>query len=323
MSNTKFKYNPKTLSYEEVNLSTGRKVFRVVLFLAPSLLMGLILSFFFTRGIQSPQEKKLHADLNLTNKELLRLQNDMQLANKVLDNLQNRDENLYRAAFYVDSFPEELRLMGTGGSDKYAYLANLSNSDLLTETSVQLNKLEKRLHAQGISFRELMKVVKDKEMMLSSIPAIQPVRNSDLKRTVSGFGWRIDPIYKTRRMHTGMDFTAKKGTDVYATGDGTIEIVESKRWGYGKCIVINHGFGYQTRYAHLSAFKVKRGQKIKRGELIGLVGSTGKSTGPHLHYEVVKDGKKVNPIGYYHSDLSADQYEQLLEMSESSYKTMD
>lgn len=323
MSNTKFKYNPETLSYEEVKLSTGRKIFRVALFLAPSLLMGLVLSFFFSRGIESPRIQRLKSELKLTNQELIRLQKDMILANNVLDELQNRDENLYRAAFYVDSFPEELRLMGSGGSERYAYLADLSNSELITETSVQLNKLEKRLNAQGISFRELMKVVKNKEMMLSSIPAIQPVRNKDLKRTVSGYGWRIDPIYKTRKMHTGMDFTANTGTEIYATGDGVVEIIESKRWGYGKSIVINHGFGYKTRYAHLSAFKAKRGQKVKRGELIGLVGSTGKSTGPHLHYEVVKDGKKVNPIGYYHSDLSAEQYEQLLEMSESSFKTMD
>ena len=159
--------------------------------------------------------------------------------------------------------------------------------------------------------------------MLSHIPAIQPVRNSELKRGVSGFGWRIDPHYRTRHMHTGIDFTADRGTEIYVTGDGYVEEIENKRWGYGKSIIINHGFGYKTRYAHLSKFEVKKGQKVKRGELIGLIGSTGKSTGPHLHYEVVKDGVKINPIGFFHSDLTPEQYEQLLEMSENSHKAFD
>ena len=183
--------------------------------------------------------------------------------------------------------------------------------------------MEKRLNAQSMSFRELIDLAKDKEKMLACIPAIQPVRNSDLKRRISGFGYRIDPIYKTRQMHTGMDFTADRGTEVYATGDGVVELVERKRWGYGKSIIINHGFGYKTLYAHLHDFEVRQGQKIKRGELIGQIGSTGRSTGPHLHYEVIVNGKKVNPIGYYHNDLSPEQYEQLLEMSENSHKTMD
>jgi murein DD-endopeptidase MepM/ murein hydrolase activator NlpD len=186
-----------------------------------------------------------------------------------------------------------------------------------------LDNLQKRLNAQSMSFRELLELAKGKEKLLACVPAIQPVRNSDLKRRISGFGFRIDPIYKTRRKHTGMDFTADKGTEVYATGDGVVELVETKRWGYGKSIVINHGFGYKTLYAHLSAFNIRQGQKVKRGELIGLIGSTGKSTGPHLHYEVIKNGIKVNPIGYYHSDLSPDQYETLLEMSENSYQSLD
>ena len=186
-----------------------------------------------------------------------------------------------------------------------------------------MDKLEKRLNAQSMSFRELLKLVKNKEKMITCIPSIQPVRNSDLKRAISGFGWRIDPIYKTRHMHTGMDFTAKRGTDVHATGDGYVEEIENKRWGYGKCIIINHGYGYKTRYAHLSGFKVKKGDKIKRGQLIGLVGSTGRSTGPHLHYEVEKNGEKVNPIGYYHSDLTPAQYEELLKASENSHKALD
>jgi murein DD-endopeptidase MepM/ murein hydrolase activator NlpD len=220
----------------------------------------------------------------------------MKLVNEVLDVIQSRDEDLYRAALYADKFPEELRMMGAGGSDRYAYLSKLSNSELLISASEQMDKIERRLNAQSISFRELLKLAKNKEKLLACIPAIQPVRNKDLKSAISGFGFRIDPIYKTTQMHTGMDFTAAQGTEVYVTGDGVVEEIEQKKWGYGNCIVVNHGYGYKTRYAHLSKFKVKVGQKLKRGELIGLVGSTGKSTGPHLHYEVRVNGIAVDPL---------------------------
>ena len=323
MPKQQYKYNPETLSYEAVRISPLKKMLRLLLLIAPSVVMGLVLAIFFTRGINSPKEKQLTHELNTNAKELKRIQNDLVLANDVLDVIQGRDEELYRAALYADEFPEELRQMGTGGSDKYAYLKGITNSELLISTANQIDKLEKRLHAQSLSFRELLELAKEKEQILACIPAIQPVRNSDLNRRIGGFGWRIDPIYKSRRMHTGMDFTADRGTEVYATGDGVVEEIERKRWGYGKSVIINHGYGYKTRYAHLSAFKVKRGQKVKRGELIGLIGSTGKSTGPHLHYEVVVNGKKVNPIGYYHSDLTPEQYEQLLEMSENSHQAMD
>jgi len=255
--------------------------------------------------------------------ELTRLQTDMELVNKVLDDIQKRDEDLYRVALYADKFPEELRLMGTGGSDKYSYLDGYSNSELLKRISEKMDNLEQRLHGQSLSFKELLNLAKNKEKMLSSIPAIQPVSNKELKHMASGYGYRIDPIYKTRRMHTGMDFTANIGTDVYSTGDGYVESLEVSSWGYGRCIVINHGYGYKTRYAHLSAFKVKQGQKVKRGELIGAVGNSGKSTGPHLHYEVEKGGQKVNPIHYYHSDLTPAQYEKLIEMSQNSFKAFD
>lgn len=318
-----FKYNPKTLSYEEVKVSFGRKVFRVLLWLAPNVVVAILLALLFTRQIDSPKEKELKAQLEKYESVVKQMQNDMADVEKVLEEIQGRDEGLYRQALHAKEFPEELRMMGAGGSDRYTYLSDLPNSELLVSTAQRLDRLERRLHAQSLSFSELISLAKKKEEMLSHIPAIQPVRNSELKRGISGFGVRIDPIYRTRMMHTGLDFTADKGTEVYATGDGYIEEIENKRWGYGKSIIINHGFGYKTRYAHLSAFKVKVGQKVKRGELIGLIGSTGKSTGPHLHYEVVKDGEKVNPIGYFHSDLTPEQYEKLLEMSENSYKSMD
>lgn len=323
MRKERFRYNPKTLSYEKEEISVGKRVLRVLLWMAPSIVLGLVLAFFFTRRIDSPKEKELKAELKKYEAEVMRMQSDINLINDVLNDIEKRDEDLYRMALYADKFPDELRRMGAGGSDKYAYLRKLPNSELLINTSSSIDELERRLHAQTLSFRELIQLAKDKEKMLACIPAIQPVRNTDLKRMASGYGYRIDPIYKTRRMHSGMDFTADKGTEVYATGDGVIELVERKRWGYGKQIVIDHGFGYKTRYAHLSEFKVRRGQKVKRGDLIGLVGSTGKSTGPHLHYEVLRNNRAVNPIGYYHSDLTPEQYEQLLEMSEKSFKALD
>lgn len=323
MRKERFRYNPKTLSYEREEISIGKRILRILLWMAPSVVFGLVLAFLFARRIDSPKEKELKAELKKYEQEVQRMQTDIRLINDVMNDIEKRDEDLYRMALYADKFPDELRRMGAGGSDKYSYLKKLPNSELLIKTSTDIDALERRLHAQTLSFRELIQLAKDKEKMLACIPAIQPVRNTDLKRMASGYGYRIDPIYKTRRMHSGMDFTADKGTEVYATGDGVVELVERKRWGYGKQIVINHGFGYKTRYAHLSDFKVRRGQKVKRGDLIGLVGSTGKSTGPHLHYEVLKGGRAVNPIGYYHSDLTPEQYEQLLEMSEKSFKALD
>jgi len=323
MSKQRYKFNAKTLAYEEVNLSVSRKVFRALLWAAPSILLGLVLAFVFTRQINSPKEANLKAELANVKNELARMNEDLNLVDKALSDIEQRDEDMYRNALHAKSFPKELRQMGTGGSEKYAYLNGLTNSELLISTSERIDKIERRIHAQSLSFKELLNLAKNKEKMLACIPAIQPVRNSELKRAISGFGYRVDPIYRTRQMHSGIDFTAAQGTEVYVTGDGYIEDIENNRWGYGKSIIVNHGFGYKTRYAHLSAFKVKKGQKVKRGELIGLIGSTGKSTGPHLHYEVVKDGEKVNPIGYFHSDLSPDQYEQLLEMSDNSFKSLD
>lgn len=323
MSKKKYKYNSQTLSFEEVSVSFGTRILRLLLWMAPSIIMGIVLAFLFSRRLDSPKEQLLKGEIDVYKEELARLNADMDLVDKVMNDIEKRDEDLYRVALYADEFPKELRMMGTGGSDKYAYLDGFTNSELMKRTSERLDLIEQRLHGQSLSFKELLSLAKNKEKMLASIPAIQPVSNKNLREMASGFGYRIDPIYKTRRMHTGMDFTARTGTDVYATGDGVVEAIEVSGWGYGKSIVINHGYGYKTRYAHLSAFKVKQGQKIKRGELIGLVGNTGKSTGSHLHYEVEKGGKKVNPVHYYHSDLTPAQYEKLIEMSQNSFKALD
>lgn len=323
MARQQFKYNPKTLSYEEVRVSFGRKALRVVLWLAPNVLVAVLLTFLFTRQIDSPENRDAAEEIARQERELKRIQNDLDVSLKALKEVQGRDEEMYRKALHAKEFPEELRMMGTGGSDRYAYLSDLPNSELLKSTSKKLDELERTLYAQSLSFNELGKLVQQKEKMVQCIPSIQPVRNTELKRPIGGFGWRIDPIYHTRMMHAGVDFTADRGTEVYATGDGVVVQVQSRRWGYGLNIIIDHGFGYKTLYAHLSKFEVKEGQKVKRGELIGLIGSTGKSTGPHLHYEVIKDGVKVNPVGFFHSDLTPEMYEKMLEMAENSYEAMD
>jgi murein DD-endopeptidase MepM/ murein hydrolase activator NlpD len=181
----------------------------------------------------------------------------------------------------------------------------------------------KKIYVQSTSYDQLIKLAKNKETMLACIPAIMPISNKDLKRTASGWGWRIHPIYKIRKFHYGMDFTAPTGTDIYSTGDGVVELVESSMRGYGNHIVINHGYGYKTIYAHLNGFNVKQGQQVKRGDIIGFVGNSGMSTAPHLHYEVMRNGEKVNPVNYYFNDLSAEEYERMIEISIKSGQTFD
>jgi murein DD-endopeptidase MepM/ murein hydrolase activator NlpD len=323
MPKTKYKYNPKSLSYEEVSPSLGMRFFKLLIWVAPSLVVGLFFSFIFTNQMISPKEDSLRQEIDAYEVELKRMNEELLLMNNVLEVLEKRDEDLYRVSLYAERLPDELKISSVKKSNKYSYLEGYSNSSLLKSTSENIDKIEEKLNNQSLSFRELLDLAKNKEKMLSNIPAIQPVRNKDLKMMASGYGFRIDPIYKTKKMHTGMDFTADIGAEVYATGDGIVESIETGGWGYGKCIVINHGFGYRTRYAHLSSFKITSGQKVKRGELIGLVGNTGKSVGPHLHYEVQKGRTKINPINYYHSDLTPQQYEKLVEMSNNSFKSFD
>lgn len=323
MKKEKFKYNSKTLSYEKVELSWQERLLKGMLFVGPTLITSVVLALFIAPFFKTSANDELKRENEKLKVQFGELQRAADLNLKVLEDLEQRDDGIYRIVFNAEKFPSEKRNMGIGGSDKYADLDGYETTELMKETSRKIDEVKRKLYAQSISFDEVMKLAKEKEKMLASLPAIQPVNNKDLKRMASGYGWRIDPIYRTRRMHWGMDFTAAKGTDVYATGDGVIEAVETKAWGYGKSVIINHGFGYKTRYAHLSKFNVKVGQKVKRGEVIGFVGSTGKSTANHLHYEVEKNGKKVNPVHYYHSDLSPEDYEKLIELSNQTNQAFD
>ncbi|WP_027419347.1 M23 family metallopeptidase [Crocinitomix catalasitica] len=323
MRKQKFRYNPESLSYEKVQLTWKERILRSILFIAPSIVVGFGFYLLFTQLLQSPRELKLERENAFLTAQVENMHENVILMSAVVEDLEHRDNEIYRVVFNAEPFPEQLRELGTGGSDKYNKLKGFDNSKRVIENSKLIEALQKRIYAQSISFDEVIKLAKEKEAMLGAMPAIQPVSNEDLRRIASGYGWRIDPIYKTKKMHWGLDFTAETGTNIYATGNGVVKIVESKKWGYGNSIVIDHGFGYTSRYAHMSAFDVKEGDRVVRGQIIGKVGSTGKSTAPHLHYEVEKNGKKIDPVHFFHSDISPDQYEKLLEMANNANQSFD
>ena len=251
------------------------------------------------------------------------LENKMTQMEEVLANIEDRDNNIYRLYFEASPIPKEQRTAGFGGVNRYRSLEGFNNSDLIIDATEKLEKLQKRLVIQSKSLDEITSLAKEKEKLLAAIPAIQPVSNEDLTRMASGYGWRSDPFTKVRKMHYGMDFTAPRGTPVYATGDGVVTRADNRSSGYGEHIRIDHGFGYMSLYGHLSKYKVRPGQKVKRGDLIGLVGSTGRSQAPHCHYEVWKDGNRINPINFYYGSLSADEYEALLHAASQENQSLD
>lgn len=273
--------------------------------------------------IDSPKEKMLKREIEALQLQYNLLHKKMDQAQLVLNDLQDRDDNIYRVIFESEPIPNSIRQAGFGGSDRYSVFDNYDNAELLKTTTERLDKITKQLYIQSKSFDEVVKLAKNKEQLLSSIPAIMPINNKDLRRQPGGFGWRTHPIYKTPEFHPGMDFAAEQGTPIYATGDGVVETADANAQGYGNHVVINHGFGYQTLYGHMSKMAVKVGKKIKRGELVGYVGSTGLSTAPHIHYEVIKNGEKVNPINFYFNDLTPQQYQIMLEMSSKSSQSFD
>jgi murein DD-endopeptidase MepM/ murein hydrolase activator NlpD len=248
---------------------------------------------------------------------------EMDNVDKVLQHLKETDDNLYRTIFEAEPLPESYREGGIGGVNRYKELEGYNNSKIVVESARKLDKLRKKVYVQSKSFDELIMLAKSKEEMLSCLPAIQPISNKDLTRTASGWGLRVHPIYKIVRFHYGMDFTAPLGTDIYVTGDGVIESVIQSSRGYGNHIVVDHGFGYKTLYAHLDRFNIRRGQKVKRGDIIGFVGSTGASLAPHLHYEVELNGTKVDPVNFFYNDLSPLEYERIIEIASRSGQSFD
>jgi len=323
MAKIKYYYDTKTLSYKPIKLNSSEKIRGYFIFFLSSILLSFFILMIFYQFFDSPKEKRLKLEIqNLTSQYEI-INNDMQQVEIVLDEIQERDDNIYRVIFEADPIPTSIRKQGFGGVNRYEKLLGLSNSELMINTSKKIDQLTKQLYLQSKSFDEVIDLAKNKSNMLASIPAIQPVANKDLKRMASGYGYRIHPIYKTRKMHYGMDFSAKTGTEIYATGDGVVSKIKRSKRGYGNYVKINHGFGYETLYAHMSKYIVKRGQKVKRGEVIGYVGNSGISTAPHLHYEVRKDNKKINPMNFYYNDLSPEEYEKMLEISLQSNQSLD
>lgn len=315
-------YNPKTRTYDRIYPTLRQRVMSYLrrLFVGMGLGAGSFLLLLLAFG--SPSEK----DLRVENSRLLSqyhiLSSRLDGALRVMQQLQQRDDNLYRVIMQSDPVAEGLRTPNYSKTNRYEELMDMANAKLVVKTTRQMDLLERQVYMQSKSFDEVVDLCRRHDEMLACIPAIQPVANKDLRQTASGYGNRIDPIYKTVKFHAGMDFSAFTGTPVYATGNG---VVRKAGWEglYGNCIEIDHGFGYLTRYAHLHKIEVRVGQKVVRGQTIGRVGSTGKSTGPHLHYEVHVKGKVVNPINYYFMDLSADDYDRMIQLAANHGKVFD
>ncbi|MBI1306923.1 MAG: peptidoglycan DD-metalloendopeptidase family protein [Bacteroidetes bacterium] len=322
MRKIRYRYNPDTLSYDKVHTKVWVVALKVFGFLSAAAVFSLIIIQASFQFVNSPNEKKLKQEISQYEFQIEQLKGKVTTLNEQVIALESRDEEIYREIFGAP-LPDALRNAGIGGSKRYPELNALTHGSSLRQMHQKLDELSRKANIQDKSYDELLKLAKKKASMLASIPAVQPIPNKDLKRMASGYGYRIDPFYRTRKFHTGMDFTAPKGTDVHATGDGVVESVTSKKWGYGNHIIVNHGYGYKTLYAHLSKFNVKPGDKVTRGQIIGLVGSTGKSTAPHLHYEVIVNGEKRNPANYYYNDLSAEQYEEMIELSSHPNQSFD
>ncbi len=323
MTKAKYYYDNKTLSYRRIKLSNTDKIKNVFLFLIGSAFTGLIMIFIFFQFFDSPKEKILNREIKQLNTQYKAIQEKLTQVELVLDDIQQRDDNIYRVIFEADPISKSIRKAGYGGVNRYENLTGYNNSELVISTTKKIDQITKQLYIQTKSFDEIIDLLKNKKAMLASIPAIQPVSNKDLSRMASGYGPRIHPIYKTKKFHAGMDFSAKTGTPIYATGDGIVSKVSKSRRGYGNHVIIKHGFGYKSLYAHMQKYIVRKGQKVKRGEIIGYVGNTGTSVAPHLHYEVHKNGKKINPVNFYHNDLTPDQYEKMLEICSQNNQSFD
>ena len=325
MAKVKYYYDSENLAYRKIITKTRKKVGVVLLFLVASALFGF-LSFIVllnTPYFETPKNKKQAREIENLKLRYAILNKKMDEVEDVIKFIEERDNNLYRVYFNASPIPEEERKSGFKDDHRYKDLEGYDNSQLVTYTTKRIDVLRKQLAIQSKSLDDILKMAKSKDKLLAAIPAIQPVRNENLKSMVSGFGYRTDPFTKARKMHEGMDFTAKTGTPIYATGDGVVERADNTVSGFGNHIVIRHGFGYETLYAHLSRYKCRKGQRIKRGDIIGYVGSTGRSEGPHLHYEVHKNGKVVNPLNFYYGNISAVEYVAIAKLANQENQSFD
>jgi murein DD-endopeptidase MepM/ murein hydrolase activator NlpD len=323
MSKVKYRFNKKSLTFDRVHTTFRKRLLYFFTHLSTGVVFSAVVLLIAYNLVDSPKEKAQKREIEQLALQYRILNDQLDRATAILKDLQDRDDNIYRVIFEAEPIPGPIREAGIGGIDRYEKLKGYSNSEIMTETSKKMDRILGKLYVQSKSFDEVFELAKNKEKMLASIPAIQPVNNKDLRRVGSHFGMRMDPFYKVKKFHEGIDFTASVGTEIYATGNGTVAEAGRNQGGYGNQIVIDHGYSYRTVYAHLSRIFVRPGQTVFRGQVIGYVGNTGKSTSPHLHYEVRKNGIAVNPIYFFFNDLSPEQFEQMLAMSAEPSQTMD
>jgi murein DD-endopeptidase MepM/ murein hydrolase activator NlpD len=318
MPRTKYFYNQKSLSFEKVSENRGYVLWRLLGISSLIIVSVAILSVIISRYITDSYDDVLDKKTKAAEFEIKQLQRDLRELDASLSDLREKDENIYRAIYGVA--PPKIKEVD---ENDYQELLKLSHGKALLKLKKRLTELKALSEAQDKSYQQLTKLISQRSDLVNSIPAIMPVANRDLKRMASGFGYRLDPFYHTFTFHGGMDFTAETGTEVYATGDGRVVKRQSDAWGYGNHIIVNHGHGYTTVYAHLSRFAVNNGAKVKRGQLIGYVGSTGRSTGPHLHYEVRRNNNPLNPAFFYRNDLSDEDFQKMLELSQRETNRFD
>lgn len=323
MKKVKYYYNTNTLRYEKLVVPLRVKLLRILGFLATAIVTGLIIVAFAFRFLDSPKEKLLRMQYERSQQDFLSINGKVRDLEQRLKQLEKRDNDVYRTIFEANPVPDSARAKQLEMEKEIRLVSAMDENELAYSLSATLTSISNRISFQERSYLEIEDMIKDKEKLLASTPAIQPVSNKDLNRVASGFGYRIDPVYKTVKFHAGLDFSAPQGTPIYATADGRVTTAGNKSNGYGNHVIINHGFGYETLYGHMVRVKVRNGQIVKRGEVIGWVGSTGKSTGPHLHYEVHKVGRNIDPIYFFYNDLTPEQYQQILKLAASGNQSFD
>ncbi|MDI5896997.1 M23 family metallopeptidase [Flavobacterium yafengii] len=325
MSKVKYYYDSENLAYRKIKTRKRRKLGVIILFLLASALFGFLnfIVLLNTPYFETPKDRLQAREIENLRLNYALLNKKMDQVNDVIEAIEDRDNNLYRVYFNKAAIPDSIRKAGLPGKNRYKVLEGYDNSQLVMNTTKRIDVLSKELAVQSKSLDVILKLADAKSDFLSAIPAIQPVRNENLKQMASGFGYRTDPFTKARKMHEGMDFTAKTGSPIYATGDGVVAKADNTASGFGNHIVIRHGFGYETLYAHLSKYKARAGQRVKRGDVIGYVGSTGRSEGPHLHYEVHKDKKVVNPLNFYYGNISAVEYVVIAQLANQENQSLD
>lgn len=323
MKKIKYYYNTHTLRYEKLITPLRVKLLRVFGFIAAAFVTAVLIAFVAFRFIGSPYEQVLRQQNNALREELQQLNERVKAVDQQMAVLEKRDNEVYRSIFEAQPIPDSMRVLQMERAQEIAKVEGLKEQQLIYAIDTTIRKLKARIEAQKNSYEQVLKLVNNKEELLAATPAIQPVSNKDLNRIASGFGYRIDPVYKTIKLHAGLDFAAPQGTPIYATADGSVKVAGFSDGGYGNHVVINHGYGYETVYGHMVRIKARSGQKVKRGEIIGYVGSTGKSTGPHCHYEVRKSNQKLDPVYFFYNDLSPQQFDQLLKQASASNQSLD